>query len=74
MFSDVLAVCKRKAMKDYSDCSLVVAIAPMLPFESFEARYEAQIDALVSEMGKIQFRAKRVFLLVMPDRVLQVCG
>jgi hypothetical protein len=74
LFPCVLAVCNKKAMKDYGDCSLVVAIEPMLPFESFEALYETQIEALASEMGKIQFRAKRVFFLVMPDHIRQVYG
>lgn len=74
MFPCVLKVCNKKAMKDYSDCTLVVAIAPMLPFQSYESIYKTQIEALASEMSKIQFRAKRVFLLVMPHHIQQVCG
>lgn len=74
LFPHVLATCRRKAQNDYSDCTLVVAIAPMLPFQSFGARYEEQIEALVSEMKKIEFKAKRVFLLVLPDRVVDVHG
>lgn len=72
LFPCVLTVCNKKAMKDYSDCTLVVAIAPMLPFQSYESLYEAQIEALASEMSKIQFRAKRVFLFVMPHHIKKV--
>ncbi len=74
LFPYVLAACHKKAMKDYRDCSLVVAIEPMTPFISFEALYESQIEALASRMGEIQFRAKRVFLLVMPNCIWHVCG
>jgi hypothetical protein len=74
LFLCVLKTCQKKAIKDYADCSLVVAIEPMPPFKSFEALYESQVEALVSEMRKIKFRAKRVFLLVMPDRLQQVSG
>lgn len=74
LFTHVLAACRKKAQKDYSDCTLVVAIAPMPPFQSFEARYEKQIEALVRKIAQIKFKAKRVFLLVLPDRVVDVNG
>lgn len=74
LFPHVLAACRNKAAKDYQDCTLVVVIEPMLPFEQFEAEYEGQILALAQEMAKIKFRAKRVFLLVMPDRLVAVHG
>jgi hypothetical protein len=72
LFPHVLAVCQKKAEKDYSDCTLVVAIEPMPPFESFKGKYEDQITALTSQMAQISFKAKRVFLLVMPDKVIEV--
>lgn len=72
LFPCVLKACHNKAKKDYTDCSVVIAIDPMPPFESFETRYESQIESLILEMRKIQFRSKRVFLLVMPDTIRQV--
>lgn len=72
LFPHVLYVCHKKAKKDYGDCTLVFAIAPMTPFESFKGKYEDQISALVSKMSQIRFKAKRVFLLVMPNRVIEV--
>jgi hypothetical protein len=74
LFPYVLTTCQKKAMKDYEDCSLVIAIEPMQPFTSFEALYESQIEALVAEIRKVKFKARRVFLLVMPNCIRQVCG
>lgn len=65
-------ICRKKAMKDYHDCTLVVAIEPMPPFASFEAQYEKQVDALASEIVKIKFKAKRVFILVLPDKAIRL--
>lgn len=70
----VLETCRRKALKDYSDCTLVVTIEPMSPFAGFENRYEEQIAILASDMGLIPFKAKRVFLLVLPDRIVKIRG
>lgn len=70
----VLDTCRHKAMKDYTDCTLVVAIEPLSPFSEFEGRYEAQISALARDMGLIQFKAKKVFLLVLPDRLISIQG
>jgi hypothetical protein len=74
LFPHVLAVCQKKAAKDYGDCTLVIAIEPWPPFASFESKHEKQIEALVSKMEKMRFKAKRVFLLVLPDRVIAVNG
>lgn len=70
----VLDTCRRKAMRDYTDCTLVVAIEPLSPFAGFESRYEAQISALAHDLGLIEFKAKRVFLLVLPDKLVSVHG
>ena len=70
----VLDTYRRKAMKDYADCTLVVAIEPLPPTSGFERYYEAQISALARGMGVIQFKAKRVFLLVLPDRLVSIQG
>lgn len=69
LFGPVLETCCKKSLKDYSECSLVISIAPLPPFTGFEARYEQQIAAMVSEIAKIEFKAKRVFLLILPDRL-----
>lgn len=74
LFPHVLATCQRKAQKDYGDCTLVVAISPNPPSQSFEALYEDQIAALVCQMAQINFKAKRVFLLVNPDRIVKIRG
>jgi len=72
LLPQVLETCRKKAQKDYSDCTLVVSIAPMPPFRSFEPRYEEQIETLVREMVQIEFKAKRVFLLILPDRLIDI--
>ncbi len=74
LFPHVLATCQKKAEKDYGDCLLVVAIEPLPPFESFNVRYEQQIEELVHQMRQIKFKAKKVFLLVLPDRMFDVNG
>ena len=71
-FQYVRDTCRKKAQKDYGSYTLVVAIDPMPPFQSFELQYEQKIKELVSEMAQIKFNAKRVFLLVIPDRVIDV--
>jgi hypothetical protein len=69
LFQHVLGTCQKKALKDYSGCSLVISIAPMEPFRGFEANYESQVASLVNEIAKIEFKAKRIFLLILPDRL-----
>lgn len=70
----VLSTCRKKAQKDYSDCTLVVAMAPLPPFTSFESQYKKQIETLAGEMVQIAFQAKRVFLLILPDRLVAIRG
>jgi len=72
MFQYVRDTCRKKAQKDYGNYTLVVAIELMPPFQSFKLQYEQKIKELVSEMAQIKFNAKRVFLLVIPDRVIDV--
>lgn len=72
LFPHVLSTCRDKALKDYGGCTLVVAIEPMPPFDPFDARYEQKIKALVCKIAQIKFKAKKVFLLVLPDRVFDV--
>jgi len=71
----VLDTCRKKALKDYSDCTLVVAIQPLKwPFGGVEGRYEDQVSTLVSEIEQIEFKAKEVFLLLLPDRHIKIKG
>lgn len=63
----VLCTCRKKALNNYSGCTLVVAVAPLPPFPSFESQYEKQIETLAGGMTKIPFKAKRVFLLILPQ-------
>lgn len=70
----VLCTCRKKAQKDYGDCTLVVAVAPLPPFPSFELQYEKRIETLAGEMAQIKFKAKRVFLLILPDRLVPIRG
>ncbi|MBI2888125.1 MAG: hypothetical protein HYY02_13105 [Chloroflexi bacterium] len=46
----VLSTRRNKAQKDYSDCTLVIAIAPLPPFPSFESQYEKQIETRLNDM------------------------
>jgi hypothetical protein len=64
----------KKSLKDYSDCTLVFALKTLPPFDSFLSAHSAQIDWIVEELRHISFRAKAVFLLVMPDRVIRIVG
>lgn len=68
----VLKTCQAKALKVYRECSLVVAIEPMHPFEGFEQAFDYKVGELVSQMRKIEFQAKRVYLLLLPNRLERV--
>jgi hypothetical protein len=72
LFPFVLSICQKKAIRDYKDCTLVVSISPMPPFESFKKKYDDQISSLSSKMAEIRFNAKRVFLLILPDRIVKI--
>ena len=64
----VLAGSRKKAEKDYSDCTLVVAIVTDPPFQTPEnvAHHEEQTKILIRKMEQIWFKAKRGFLLSHP--------
>lgn len=72
LFPFVIETCRAKALKDYSDCTVVVAIEPMPPFAGFETACDELIQHLADEIRAIEFRAKRVYLLVMPDRLVEI--
>jgi len=52
----------------------VIAIEPLSAFEGFEVQYDEILARLRSALGDIVFRAKRVFLLLMPDTLVPIHG
>lgn len=72
LIPQVVETCRKKSQKDYNDCALVISIAPRPPFDSFAPRYEEQIVVLVRKLENIKFKAKRVFLLILPDRLIEI--
>lgn len=68
----IVETCQNKSTKDYGNCTLVIAVAPLPPFVGFERQYEVQLEKTVEAIAKIEFRAKRVFLLVLPDCLVQI--
>jgi hypothetical protein len=68
----VLGTCEAKALKDYSGYTLLVAIEPMTPFAGLEQLYEQQLENLTRSMAAIQYRARRVCLLVLPSRLMTI--
>lgn len=70
----VVRTCKCKAKTDYGSCTLVVAIEPQPPFAAFETRFEEQVRSIIADLRKIEFKAKRVFLLILPNRVEVIGG
>lgn len=64
--------CKKKALKDYNDCIIVVYISALPPYAGFEDRYKDQVRKMVGCLSGIKFRAKRVLLFLYPDRVEQI--
>ena len=68
----ILRTCRAKARKDYSNCTLVVAIESLTPFGGSESTYTDLVGRLVGEMRAIGFQAKRVYLLLMPDNLIEI--
>jgi hypothetical protein len=70
----VVSTCENKALKDYSDCNLVVIVSPHPPLDGYEDRYEKQLQKKRKRLSKIKFNAKRVFLFIPPNRVEKIAG
>lgn len=64
--------CRNKARKDYSSCTIVVFVAVWPPLAGFEGQWECQLKKMTGCLSGIQFKAKRVFLLLGKDRVEQI--
>jgi hypothetical protein len=70
----VLDACRKKAIKDYSDCTLVVIVGVEPPYSGFEHVYTEKIACLLKAVSELKFRARRVVLFVPPSQVLPVDG
>ena len=70
----VLTSARAKATKDYGDCTLVIAIEPLSSFEGFRTQYDETLGQLRGALSEIAFRAKRVYLLLMPDTLIAIHG
>lgn len=70
----VVRTCESKAQKDYANCTLVVAIDFQPPIAEYETCYEEQVRNLIDKLRQIEFKAKRAFLLILPDRVETIDG
>jgi hypothetical protein len=66
MFSIILDICKKKAIKDYRDCSLIISISFFPPFKDEEPTYKQIIGELEEKISKIKFNVKKIYLLVIP--------
>lgn len=54
----------KKAVKDYSDATVVFNVSGFPPFKGFEARYKEQIGRIRQTLSDAGFRAKRVFVML----------
>jgi hypothetical protein len=71
----IQVTCQKKAQKDYSNCTLVVVIDFVPPFRQHYRLYCRKIKQVAEQIKSISFRAKRVFLLIVPFRkVYEICG
>lgn len=68
----IVSACRSKSQKDYGGCTLLIAINPFPPISGYECGFEAQVKSIVDELKKFQFKAKKVFLLVLPDRIEEI--
>lgn len=68
------ATSKAKSLKDYSDVTVVFALAAPPALAGGEAVFERQVERLKGIIAANKFKAKRVFLYVPPSWVLQIDG
>ena len=64
----------KKAIKDYSDATVVFNVSTLPAFEGFEERHEEQVARIRSTLAKAGFRAKRVFMMLPSGKVEQIDG
>ena len=65
-------IATKKAVKDYSDATVVFNVSALSPFKGFEGRHQEQILRIRSTLVTAGFKAKRVFLLHPPGEVERV--
>jgi hypothetical protein len=66
-------VCLKKAVKDYSDCTLVIVIDFCSPSKQFRKLYSQKISHVVTQVQSISFKAKRIFLLLLEQhKILRI--
>jgi hypothetical protein len=58
--------CQKKAQKDYSNCTLVLVIDFDPPFPEHRRLCSKKLERLAEQIKSIRFKAKRVFLLILP--------
>lgn len=63
---------KKKAMKDYSDATVVFKVSAYAAFQGFEDRHADQIDRIRGALSAAGFRAKRVFAMLPSGAVVRV--
>lgn len=59
----------KKAIRDYSDATVVFNISALPPFKGFEERHEEQVARIRNAIATTDFRAKRVFLMLPSGKV-----
>jgi hypothetical protein len=59
--------CKKKSLKDYSDCIIIIAITHIPPDKLFENIYEEKLREIGEYVRSIKFNAKKVFLVVVNE-------
>lgn len=64
----------KKAIKDYSDATVVFNVSTYPSFEGFEERHEEQVARIRSTLAQAGFRAKRVFVMLPSGLVEQLDG
>jgi hypothetical protein len=72
IFPTILGSAHKKSRKDYTDCSLVFNIALTPAITQFEGRQEELISCIKAQLASINFKAKRVFVLLPSGDVDQV--
>ena len=70
----VMKTCADKALKDHSDCTLVIVLEVLPLPESMGASRDENLRVLMCDLEKIPFKAKRVRVLVLPDTVVKLAG
>ena len=55
---------RKKALKDYSDVTVVFNVSGLPPFNGFKEHHEAQMERVRQVLSNAGFKAKRVFVML----------